>query len=326
MTEKAQQINIKENTERDTVYIIPRGSKSVNEYNNPNFLLGIFPTLFPYGCGALEDSSRPVQISFREHLKYLLSYGDRRFEEHRSFIFVIFNILQRRTVCLHAQLMASRPYFQKSAQFIESLTSEDITTVLVNISQASYSKFSDERINILMKHIKVIGGHVMGSAHSRSTLRTKIHSLCFNLGLPSLFLTINPADIHSPVVLYFAGVDLDLDKVMPEVLGTSFERAKIIATHPVATAKFFHCLIKSILKCFVIDVLGPTKAYFGTVENQGRGSLHLQLLIWLNHEFTPMQSKENIQNQAFRENLLKYLEDIIKEDLDLLQGNGMRAA
>ncbi|CAF4637279.1 unnamed protein product, partial [Rotaria magnacalcarata] len=65
-----------------------------------------------------------------------------------------------------------------------------------------------------MKHIKVVGGHVMGSAHSRSALRTKVHSLCFNLGLPSLFVTINPVDIHSPVALYFAGVDLDLNRVL----------------------------------------------------------------------------------------------------------------
>ncbi|CAF4614062.1 unnamed protein product, partial [Rotaria magnacalcarata] len=100
----------------------------------------------------------------------------------------------------------------------------------------------------------------MGSAHSRSALRTKIHSLCFNLGLPSLFVTINPADTHSPVALYFAGVVLDLDRVLPEVLRTSYERAQIIATHPVATAKFSNCLIKSILKCLVLGgVLGPTK-------------------------------------------------------------------
>ncbi|CAF4030657.1 unnamed protein product, partial [Rotaria magnacalcarata] len=158
----------------------------------------------------------------------------------------------------------------------------------------------------------------MGSAHSRSALRTKTHSLCFNLGLPSLFVAINPADIHSAVALYFAGVDLDLDRVLPEVLRTSYERAQIIATHPVATTKFFNCLIKSILKCLVLGgVLGQTKAYFGTVESQGRGSLHLHLLIWLKHEYTPAQLKENIQNQDFRDNLLKYLEDVVKEDLDL---------
>ena len=105
---------------------------------------------------------------------------------------------------------------------------------------------------------------------------------------------------------------------MPECLGTSYERAQIIAIHPVATAKFFNCLIKNILKHLVLGgILGPIKAYFGTVENQGRGSLHLHLLIWLNHVYTPTQLKEKIQNQDFRENLLKYLEDVVKEDLDL---------
>ncbi|CAF2150657.1 unnamed protein product [Rotaria magnacalcarata] len=320
VSDKTLERQSEEAAEQDPVYMIPRGNKPVNEYSNPNLLLGVFPTLFPYGCGALEDSSRPVQINFREHVRYLLSYGDRRFEEHHSFIFVLFNILQRRTACFHAQLMTSRSYFQKSAQLLESLSSEDVAIALLNISKASYSKVTDERINALMKHIKVVGGHVMGSAHSRSALRMKIHSLCFNLGLPSLFVTINPADIHSPVALYFAGVDLDLDRVLPELLRTSYERAQIIATHPVATAKFFNCLIKSILKCLVLGgALGPTKAYFGTVESQGRGSLHLHLLIWLNHEYTPAQLKENIQNQDFRDNLLKYLEDVVKEDLDLFR-------
>ena len=320
--EQAREPDSERNVQKDTVYMIPRSSKPANEYSNPNLLLGIFPTLFPYGCGAIEDCSRPVKIDFREHVRYLLSFGDRRFEEHHSFIFVVFNILQRRTACFHAHLMASRPYFQQSAQLLESLTSADIATALVNISKGTFSKVTDQRVNTLMKHIRVVGGHVMGSAHSRSALRTKIHSLCFNLGLPSLFVTINPADIHSPVALYFAGVDLDLDKFVPEALSKSYERAKTIATHPVATAKFFNCLIKSILKSLVLGgVLGPAKAYFGTVESQGRGSLHLHLLIWLNHEFTPAQLKEQIQQEDFREKLLKYLEDIIKEDLDQFQGS-----
>jgi len=68
-------------------------------------------------------------------------------------------------------------------------------------------------------------------------------------------------------------------------------------------------------------VLGPAKAYFGTVESQGQGSLHLHLLIWLNHNFTPAQLKEKIHDTLFREKLLKYIEDIIKEDLDLFRGN-----
>lgn len=321
-TKKTLKTNLEKNVTPDTVYMVPHGRKPANEYFNSELLLGIFPTLFPYGCGGLEDSSRPIKINFREHLKYLLSYADHRFEENNSFIYVVFNILQRRTACFQAQLLTTRPYFQQSAQLIQSLTSADVATALANISKGTYSKVGDQKIQTLMKHLRVVGGHVMGSAHSRSTLRIKIHSLCFYLGLPSLFITINPADIHSPVALYFAGVNLDLDKILPEALGTSYERAQTIATHPVATAKFFNCLIKNILQCLVLGgVLGPAKAYFGTVENQGRGSLHLHLLVWLNHEFTPMQLKEQVQNDDFRARLLQYLEDIIKEDLDHFRGN-----
>ena len=62
-------------------------------------------------------------------------------------------------------------------------------------------------------------------------------------------------------------------------------------------------------------VLGPIKAYFGTVENQGRGSLHLHILMWLDHDLTSAKLKELTQNEEFRNGLLSYFEDIIKQDL-----------
>ncbi|CAF4826013.1 unnamed protein product [Rotaria sp. Silwood1] len=157
----------------------------------------------------------------------------------------------------------------------------------------------------------------MGSAYSRTALRTRIHALIYNQWLPSIFLTLNPADIHNPVTLYFAGVKLDLDNIQMEQLMDTYKRAEIIASQPVATAKFFHLLISNILNTMISGgVVGSIKAYFGTVESQGRGSLHLHLLIWLDHDMKPADMKEKIQNADFREKLKAYLEDIIKEDLD----------
>ncbi|CAF1247456.1 unnamed protein product [Rotaria sp. Silwood1] len=169
-SEKTYEKDTEHNSSQDIVYIISCGNKPANEYSNPNLLLGIFPTLFPYGRGGLDDGFRPIRINFREHLRYLLSYADHRFEQNYSFIFVVFNILQHRTACFHAQLMTTRPWFQQSAQVLNSLSSEDVAGALINISQAPYSKVTDERINPLMKHTKIIGGHVMGSAFSRSAL------------------------------------------------------------------------------------------------------------------------------------------------------------
>jgi hypothetical protein len=317
MLRKVQTDGGKEQMETENVFLIPHSSKPVNEYYNPKLLGGLYPTLFCYGHGSPEDQSRPVEIKLREHIRYLLSYNDRRFEKSHSFIFVIFNLLQRRDACFHAQLIATKPYFQTSAQEIQSLKSSDIEMALNNLSKGTYTSKSNKALNTLLQHIKTIGGRVMGSAYSRTSLRTRIHALIYNQGLPSIFLTLNPADIHSPVALYFSGVELDLDNVQMRQLMTAYKRAEIVASHPVATAKFFHLLISNILETMIVGgVLGPIKAYFGTVESQGRGSLHLHLLIWLDHDMTPADMKASIQNTTFREKLIAYLEDIIKEDLD----------
>ncbi|UJR24374.1 hypothetical protein I4U23_005751 [Adineta vaga] len=162
----------------ENVYLIPHSSKPVNEYFNPKFLTGLYPTLFCYG----------------QHIRYLLSYNDRRFETNHSFIFVIFNLLQRRDACFHAQLIATKPYFQASANEIQSINSKDIEAALDNNIKRTYNTEADSALNKLLQHIKTVGGRVMVSAYSRTTLRTRIHALIFNQGLPSIFLTINPAD------------------------------------------------------------------------------------------------------------------------------------
>ncbi|CAF1202328.1 unnamed protein product [Adineta ricciae] len=304
------------NADNEDVYIIPRSHMPVRDCYNMELFLGLFPTLFPYGYGAPYDSSRPTEVPLGQHIRYLLAYEDQRFEKHHSFMYVMFNMMQRRQACWNASLMASRPYFRENATDLQALTTKEVETALINATKHTFSSVTNPRINMLMKHIRAVGGSVMGSAYSRSALRSQIHSLIFNQGLPSIFMTINPADIHSRIALYFAGVDLDLDKILPEKIPSTYERAQIIAAHPVATARYFNVLISSILQCMVEKgLLGPIKAYFGTVENQGRGSLHLHILMWLDHDLTPTQLKKSVENEEFRNGLIGYLEDIIKQDL-----------
>ena len=232
---------------------------------------------------------------FKKQIQYLLSYNGRRFEEHHSFIFIVFNMLQRREACLHARLMTSKPVFSKTANDIVSLEAKDIKQVLSNFEKNKTSVQShNPQIHALLSQVKAIGGKVMDSAHSQSALRNQIHALIFDRGLPSIFFTINLADINSGVALYFAGVNLDLDAIIPSNLPTTYKQAEIIASHPVATAKLFHLPITTVLETMIAGerVLGPIKAYFGTVENQGRGSLHLHKLIWLDHDYTPAQHRE----------------------------------
>lgn len=73
---------------------ISHGANPVNEFNNVDLFPILYPTLFLYGCGGFEDGAHLKKISLKEHVKWLFSLRDKRFQMHYSFPFTVFNILQ----------------------------------------------------------------------------------------------------------------------------------------------------------------------------------------------------------------------------------------
>ncbi|KAJ7450649.1 hypothetical protein B0H11DRAFT_1646510, partial [Mycena galericulata] len=49
---------------------IPHDPLPVNEFDNPDLLPLIYPTLFPYGIGGTEDKTRRTPFGFESHLKH----------------------------------------------------------------------------------------------------------------------------------------------------------------------------------------------------------------------------------------------------------------
>ena len=89
----------------------------MNEFFNPSMFRMLYPTLFPCGIGGFEDRHRPVPIGLENHVKHMLALADRRFREHYSFTFVVFNgVLQRRKPLLHTSLRVNRNNFDSWAQ------------------------------------------------------------------------------------------------------------------------------------------------------------------------------------------------------------------
>lgn len=257
----------------DSLYAIPHSGEPVNEYYNPTLLMSLYPTLFPYGFGGIEDITKPTSVCFEKHIEYLLTYADHRFERNHSFMFIAFNILQKRIACRQAQILISRPYFGETANIIQDISVKDIKTALHNINTNSYSPKQNSKVHKLMQQIRTVGGYIKGSNFSRARCRNEIHAVIYEKGLPSLFITINPADIHSRVALYFAGVNLDIDKILADDFPEVYERASIIAKNPVATARFFNKLITTLLDTLIcpkgeeFGILGPISNYYGTVGN-----------------------------------------------------------
>lgn len=79
---------------------VARDFNPVNEFDNPFMLPMCFPTLFPYGIGGSDDPDRPNPISLKCYTKHLFSCTDSCFQLHYSFLFIVFNILQRREMLL----------------------------------------------------------------------------------------------------------------------------------------------------------------------------------------------------------------------------------
>ncbi|KAJ7615408.1 hypothetical protein FB45DRAFT_758031 [Roridomyces roridus] len=102
---------------------IPHDRVPENEFRKDSLLFPLmYPTLFPYGLGGPNDSRRNVPISLKHHVKHLLNLADRRFQEHPSFMFTAFNILQRHEMLLRTGLKVKRANFDFVASQFASVS------------------------------------------------------------------------------------------------------------------------------------------------------------------------------------------------------------
>ncbi|CAM9848471.1 unnamed protein product, partial [Pylaiella littoralis] len=113
--------------------------------------------------------------------------------------------------------------------------------------------------------------------------------MIMQLGQPLFWMTINPADKNSPIVMMLAGVQLDVNSKLKSDLPDHVKRLQSIAGDPVASADFFHITIDAVLETLLRfgakdgdgGVLGRIKAYVGMTEEQRRLTLHCHLLVWV---------------------------------------------
>lgn len=299
----------------------------VNEFFNPSLFPMLYPTLFPYGIGGIEDKRRTVAISFENHIKHLLSLADRRFQEHYSFLFTAFNIIQRQKMLLHTSLKVKRTRFRSWANRFKSISPTTIENLIAKSSDGKYpTAQNDEERNVLelMRDVNTVTSHVPGSAAARVNMRNEIRALMVKVGLPSFFITVNPADTRSPIVKFLAGHDIDIDALLPEQVPKPWEQSILIAKNPVIAARFFDIYLKAFIstvlgydstrKDLTGGALGPVKAHYGCVEAQGRGTLHCHMLVWLEGALNPNEIRERVTkdgNMEWGKRLIRFLDDAI---------------
>ena len=83
----------------------------------------------------------------------------------------------------------------------------------VQHEEENHLPLSDPTIRLLCKHVYGSSGRVMGSDQSCYQLHSQICSTSIMLNPPTLWITINPSDLHDPIVQVFVGEQIDLDNL-----------------------------------------------------------------------------------------------------------------
>lgn len=309
-------------------YAVRHGRDAVNDFGRPrtgeicepnreNFFEKTFLMLFPFGVGGLE-ADRSVTVDFAEHVRWALQYHDRRFRRHETFPFLSFGILQRRQALFSAKIQMRRPNFERDARILATITAQKLQVACEE--EESGRQISDPAVQLLRKHIYSVAGRLKGSNQSRVQLRTQIWSTCIMKNPPSLWITINPTDLHDPIAQVFAGEDINLDTFLSHVGPDANERARNIAADPYAAAKFFHFIIRTVLETLFgiqttkfqvknqVGIFGRVSAYFGAVESQGRGTLHLHILLWLDNAPTSNEMAHLLSQAKFRKKVAAFIQ------------------
>ncbi len=227
-------------------------------------------------------------------------------------MFVVYDIIHRHKAVLNYSLLIKSGYWEKikeliceitHAQFIATATKKKKTNWCTNIS-----------ILALERHVQTIAAHIPHSYTRCFQLWRQLKAFIVANGMPVFWITINPAHLQCPLVLRLAGIELELSS---EIQSAFWYKTTNI--NPVAVVKFFHIICNAIFMSLFgasqieRGFLEPISNYFGTVETNGRGILHLHYLVWLKGVSHLATLRTQLQsNNEFRQKLLSFLEHIIK--------------
>jgi len=298
------------------VLAIGHDSTPQSIYHNPQLYPMMFPCLFPYGLGGIGGvNSDAVELSDMTHKRKLLMYHDKRFQMDAYFPLVAFNHEQIKKGTTGGYLLAEKHNFDDIANRLMNIDTgvlDDLSKRLTRGDRVKPDTPEEKACYALMADLDHVAGHVQGSVTSKKYMRNEIWSLISYLGAPSWFITFAPADNRHPIALYFADTK---ETFSPEIL-TDKQCYLLNSGNAVAGARFFHFMVQMFIKHVLgVDedhpgLYGNTSAYYGTVEQQGRLTLHLHLLLWIAGCFTPQEIRDKIMdpNSDFQKKIVEYLE------------------
>ncbi|EAQ86310.1 hypothetical protein CHGG_07563 [Chaetomium globosum CBS 148.51] len=153
----------------------------ISEFNRSQALLSLAcPSLYPRG---LADFNQPRQraISYSDYLAHAMKWHDGRFARHHTFRYIALNTLMRQQAYGH-----SRFYVNKQRSTV--LTKAELQQALENPDRPE--------AQAILNQISRFAGAIQGTRPYWYRRRRECESFAHCLGVPGVFITLSPADLH----------------------------------------------------------------------------------------------------------------------------------
>ncbi|KAL8284658.1 hypothetical protein RB597_008496 [Gaeumannomyces tritici] len=336
--------------------VVSRGQDFADSFD-PWFLAKTFPSLFPLGKGGPRQAEERVvgaegeatrttdaeaaaqrllssrNMTLEAWAKLVLQRHGGRFAAHPVFAFLVFNMGVRsrnRRVSMASVRKSDFPDVESTIQMLTAARLEKARAEL-----EAFGKTTDAGVNRLLRSLSLYGYRQPMSRESRLTMRRKIKSLIIRYGIPAIWFTLNPNDITNPIKLKLAAYRTRETGEAEEFLRSlnqAYKRVRLAISDPVSSAIFFHREISMFFEHYVRvgedSVFGRVSQYYGVVETNERGALHLHGLLWLQGNMQLSSLLSDIQGDdqaAYRERVAEYVDSVFTEDLDEEAYAGVRA-
>ena len=154
-----------------------------------------------------------------------------------------------------------------------------------------------------------------GEEFSAKTMKTIKAIALQHLAIGTIMVyNLSPTDNMHPINFYIA----DTQETFSPKLRPENERYRLIVENPVAGARFFHFMVEMFIKHVLgvnqdhLGLYGKTAAYYATVEQQERLTLHLHMLLWILNSLSPQEIRDQMMdtNSNFQKRIVEYLESV----------------
>lgn len=271
--------------------VIPHTGRLVEDFTEPGVFVGAYYHLFPHALGGHLDK-RPRKLTFTRWARILLRRRDPRFRKDRTFLFCLAALIFRREAISNARWKLTGKIPHGIAETLADITPEDLVAVAdaIDRGESTASALTNRPgARHLIRSMKSVHSGASWTTFNKRSTRMLAVSYIIQMGQPLFWMTLNPADVNSPIVMKVAGFDIDVSSRLKDDMPTYCDRLRLTAGDPVACADFYHdtvaAVLTSLLRFGAPDgdggVLGRVKAYVGMTEEQRRLTLHCHLLVWI---------------------------------------------